>query len=199
MSVLARLQRTVFIDRERRMAVAGSTREVRERLGNGDTLVLFAEGTSSDGNQVMPFRSSLFAAAMAKAGDDDETVKVDAVVQTVTLAYTHLHGIPVGRAERAMIGWYGDMELLAHAWALLKAGPLDVSVVIGEPVKVDAFTSRKEMAGYAEKEVRTNLARVLRHRDADDTFELTAPAKARNVARQTSAGTTAGEPRGGMR
>src|SRR5476651_1626611 len=47
---LARLQRSVFVERHRRSAT-GETRDViRERLLDGDTLLLFPEGTSHDGN-----------------------------------------------------------------------------------------------------------------------------------------------------
>src|SRR5690606_10062293 len=73
-SSLARLQRTVFVDRERRSAVGETTGEIMARLADGDTIVLFAEGTSSDGNRVLPFKTSLFAAAKptAKAGASGE-------------------------------------------------------------------------------------------------------------------------------
>jgi 1-acyl-sn-glycerol-3-phosphate acyltransferase len=53
---LARLQRTVFVDRERRLTVGVTTSEIEERLSAGDAVVLFAEGTSNDGNRVLPFR-----------------------------------------------------------------------------------------------------------------------------------------------
>jgi 1-acyl-sn-glycerol-3-phosphate acyltransferase len=60
---LARLQRSVFIDRERRQRAAASRTEMMTRLAERDTLVLFAEGTSSDGIRVLPFKSAFFAAA----------------------------------------------------------------------------------------------------------------------------------------
>jgi len=71
-SSLARLQRTVFVDRERRSAVGETTNEIMARLASGDTVVLFAEGTSSDGNRVLPFKTSLFAAAIDKTAAASE-------------------------------------------------------------------------------------------------------------------------------
>jgi len=59
---LAKLQRTVFIDRERRHRTGAATQEIAERLIGGDAVVLFAEGTSSDGNRILPFRSALIGA-----------------------------------------------------------------------------------------------------------------------------------------
>jgi lyso-ornithine lipid O-acyltransferase len=186
-SSLARLQRSVFVDRERRTAAAASAREIAARLAGGDTLVLFAEGTSSDGNRVLPFRSSLFAAAdpsktepagSTSAGgtepvpDDRAPAASGAFVQTLTLCYTRLHGIPLERADRPLVGWYGDMELGPHAWQLLKAGPLDVAIHIGPPVPLQKFAGRKVLAHHSEQEIRTELVRILRGRDPAEPVEL---------------------------
>ncbi len=62
-SWLAKLQRSVFVDRNRRNEVGDKANEILERLAAGDHIVLFAEGTSSDGNKVLPFRSALVGAA----------------------------------------------------------------------------------------------------------------------------------------
>jgi 1-acyl-sn-glycerol-3-phosphate acyltransferase len=161
-SALARLQRSVFVDRTRRSAVGEATGEIIDRLRAGDTVVLFAEGTSSDGNRVLPFRTSLFAAAKpsrALVGREHS-----ACVQTLAIAYTRLHGVPLGRADRPRVGWYGDMELAGHAWELLKAGPLDVRIRIGRPVPLAAFADRKELARHTEMEVRRDLVELLRGR-----------------------------------
>jgi 1-acyl-sn-glycerol-3-phosphate acyltransferase len=158
---LARLQRSVFVDRTRRSSVGATADEMTTRLAAGEALVLFAEGTSSDGNRLLPFKTSLFAAAKPARRSGDGPAGT-AVVQTLTLAYTHVHGVPVGRADRAGIGWYGDMEMGGHAWNLLKSGPLDVRIVIGEPVPLDRFADRKQLAAHTEAEVRCNLVRLLR-------------------------------------
>ncbi len=208
--LLARLQRTVFVDRTRRTAVEGTTNEIRARLQAGDTLVLFAEGTSSDGNSVLPFKSSLFAATMpgrknsknipvenAEKSGSSNPVTETAVVQTVALAYTHLHGVPIGRADRPIIGWYGDMEMLSHAWQLLKAGPLDVEIKIGVPVPVSKFKDRKHLANQSEEEVRKNLVRILRHREQNEDFHVTKPTEEQRKAPSLQHASV--KPRKGMR
>lgn len=157
-SSLARLQRTVFVDRERRTTVGQVASEMSKRFAAGDTLVLFAEGTSTDGNRVLPFKSALFSAAFA----DDSP---DLCVQTLSLTYTRLHGIPLGRADRNLVGWYGDMDMASHAWELLKAGPLDARIVIGEPVSLKDFHSRKQLAVHTEAIVRRQVAATLRGRE----------------------------------
>lgn len=154
-SSLARLQRTVFVDRARRTSVGQVASEMSRRLHQGDKLVLFAEGTSTDGTRVLPFKTALFSAAFADASPE-------LCVQTLSLTYTHLNGVPLGRAERSLVGWYGDMEMGAHAWNLLKAGPLDVRIVIGDPIPLSEFSSRKELADYTEKVVRRGVIASLR-------------------------------------
>ncbi|HEX7072652.1 MAG TPA: lysophospholipid acyltransferase family protein [Hyphomicrobiaceae bacterium] len=163
-SSLARLQRSVFVDRERRTAVGQTTTEIIERLKSGDAIVLFAEGTSSDGNRVLPFKSPLFAAVKPTLANGLAAAP-GACVQTLAIAYTHLHGIPLGRSGRSLVGWYGDMEMAAHAWELLKAGPLDVKISIDPPVSLSDFADRKELARYTEDRIRQALARLLRGRN----------------------------------
>lgn len=184
-SWLARLQRSVFVDRERRSAVGETTNEIMARLATGDTVVLFAEGTSSDGNRVLPFKTSLFAAAKppAKAGAE-HAPPPDVVVQTLSLVYTRLHGVPINRWARPLVGWFGDMEMQSHAWELLKAGPLDVRIRIGAPIPLDAFADRKDLARRSEAEIRENVVRMLRSYPADAPIIVTAPAaEARSAAR----------------
>jgi 1-acyl-sn-glycerol-3-phosphate acyltransferase len=108
---LARLQRTVFIHRKRAEVLA-DRENIRRRLVAGETLVLFPEGTSSDGNRVLPFKSALLSAAELSVGEDAEHHQRHALVQPVSVAYTQLHGIPIGRENRPFFAWYGDMELV---------------------------------------------------------------------------------------
>jgi 1-acyl-sn-glycerol-3-phosphate acyltransferase len=152
---LARLQRSVFVERTRRSAT-GETRDViRERLLAGDTLLLFPEGTSHDGNTVLPFKSALLGAAEARLASGAH-VKV----QPVSTAFTGLHCLPMGRENRPLFAWYGDMEMVPHLWEALLAGPLDVVVQFHEPLSLDAM-DRKTLAARAEQIVRTGQAQAL--------------------------------------
>ncbi len=172
-STLARLQRTVFVDRTRRTAVGETAGEIMGRLACGDTIVLFAEGTSSDGNRVLPFMTSLFAAAKPSTGEADAAP--DAVVQPLSAVYTRLHGLPLGRADRPRVSWYGDMEMRGHAWELLKAGPLDVEIRIGDPVPLSSFADRKQLARHSEAQVREQVVRTLRWRPVGERLDVAHP------------------------
>lgn len=154
----AKISGTVFVDRNPRLAVRQSEL-LKQRLTAGDSLVLFPEGTSSDGNFVLPFRSALFSAAAIRIGDRP------VVVQPVSVAYTHLDGIPMGRHLRPFFAWYGDMEMAPHLWQLLGIGRSRVEVRFHDPVSLDRFASRKDLSAWCHAVVAAGVARSLTGRD----------------------------------
>jgi 1-acyl-sn-glycerol-3-phosphate acyltransferase len=163
-SALARLQRSVFVDRTRRLAAGDAANAMTARLQQGDTLVLFAEGTSSDGNRVLPFKTSLFGAVAGAAKPAADQV----IVQTAAVVYTHIHGVPITRAERPRLGWYGDMEMTSHAWRVLKSGAITVTIKVGPPVPLADFKDRKDLALKSERAVRRDVLAILRGREDGD-------------------------------
>lgn len=156
---LARLQETVFVDRERRTKAAATANEIHQRIAKGDTLVLFPEGTSSDGNRVLPFKSALMAVAQMAVGSGDDAEPV--YVQPVSITYTKLCGIPMGRQFRPYFAWYGDMDLGPHLWEAFSLGPFEVVVEFHEPVTIDTQGSRKIIAAYCEGKSGEGVIRAL--------------------------------------
>jgi lyso-ornithine lipid O-acyltransferase len=163
---LAKLQRTVFIDRERRHRTGAATQEIAERLIGGDAVVLFAEGTSSDGNRVLPFRSALIGAVHHAIGSSTHHDRV--TVQPLSLAYVNLNGLPLGHAFRSRVAWYGDADLVPHLLGVCSAGAVDVVVSWGEPISYDMNADRKDIARVAEQAVRTMTARGRRMAQPDE-------------------------------
>jgi len=148
---LARLQRTVFVDRERRHATGSGHDDMRERLKQGDILVLFPEGTSSDGRRVLPFKSSFFGAAAYEG----------VLVQPVSLAYRGHRNMPMTRRLMPSFAWYGDMDLAPHLLEALTAGPIEVAVICHPPLSLSGERSRKALARHAEDLVRRGVALAL--------------------------------------
>ncbi len=163
---LAKLQRSVFIDRTRRTMAKQQAGDIAARVAKGDNVVLFAEGTSSDGNRVLPFRSSLFSAA---GGDGNGPA---GMVRMVMIAYTHLHGLPIQRHQRPLVAFYGEMEMLSHVWNVLKSGPLDVTVSISEPVPLASLSGRKELAAFSEARIRSVFVEQLTSRSRRHTGSI---------------------------
>ncbi|MFG1416683.1 lyso-ornithine lipid O-acyltransferase [Xanthobacter albus] len=158
--LLAKFQRTVFVDRQKRHATGDVNREIAERLVDGDPVVLFAEGTSGDGNRVLPFRTALVGAVRDVFSTHDAVV-----VQPLVVAYTRVQGLPMGRGLRPLAAWYGDMELAPHLLAVLRQGALDVEVTFASPLRLGAGHDRKSVTRAAEETVRRQLAASLAGRD----------------------------------
>ncbi|MBL8902662.1 MAG: 1-acyl-sn-glycerol-3-phosphate acyltransferase [Rhizobiales bacterium] len=151
---LARLQRTVFVDRARRHTSRASRDEMRERLAAGDMLVLFAEGTSGDGTRVLPFKSTFFSAV--------ENSNV--AVQPLSVVYTGHRALPMPRHLRPLYAWYGDMEMPPHLWAAMAQGPIEVNIVCHAPLSTADHGDRKTLAKKAEEAVRRGLVDTLHGR-----------------------------------
>ena len=176
---LARLQETVFVERAKRSKIGEVSDRIRERLVEGDALMLFPEGTSNDGNQVLPFKSALMGSVETEIGKDANGNPIHVPVQPVSLAYIGLHGLPMGRENRPMFAWYGDMELMPHLWEAIKLGPIDVVIEFHQPITVDMTGGRKALAAQAEAIVRRGQARALAgtYQSRPDTAGTAAPAE----------------------
>ena len=152
---LARLQRTVFVDR-RPGSTADQRDAIADRLAAGDNLMLFPEGTSDDGNRTLPFFSALFSVAERRLADGRPLT-----VQPVSIAYAELNGFPLGRSLRPLLAWYGDMELAPHLWHFAGLGRVKVVVEFHPPVNIDQFGSRKALADHCRQAIARGMAEAI--------------------------------------
>lgn len=160
--LFAKLQRTIFVDRTRRHETPTVNAEIARRLVAGDPVVLFGEGTSSDGNRILPFRTALIGAAReALAGAGHERIHL----QPLAITYVGFCGLPMGRQHRPIAAWYGALDLFPHLVEVLRHGAIDVTVSFGEPLGFDAQSNRKAAARVLEAEVRRLATAALRGRE----------------------------------
>ena len=140
---LARATGTVFIERNPKRA-REQTDLFRARLLAGHKLVFFPEGTSTDGQQVLPFKTTLFQAFLMPDLRDQLHIQPVAVI----------YHAPPG-ADPRYYGWWGDMGFGAHLLATLApARPGGVEVIYGAPLRVADFSDRKTLAAACEAAVR---------------------------------------------
>ena len=129
--LFARLAGTVFVDRERRTAVAGACSEIAGAVRAGIPVVLFAEGTSSDGRGVLRFRSSLLEPA----------ARFDALFTPAAISYELAEGSP----EMEVCYW-GEMTLLPHLLNLFTKRQVEAQIAFGFPITLPPDWSRKQLA-----------------------------------------------------
>ena len=167
-SLIARLGRTVYVSR--RATRTGHERDdMQGRLAAGDNLILFPEGTSSDGSRVLPFRSAFFAIA-------EGTTRP--LIQPVSVVYDQLAGLPMGRASRPVFAWYGDMGLGSHFWRLAQLRGLRATVLLHQPIDPARYPSRKALSAAVYAVVADGAATLRQNRPATPIAQPAGPTSA---------------------
>jgi len=160
--LFAALQKTIWVERRRRTDSKRTSAEMAARLASGSAVLLFAEGASGMGTHVLPFRSALVGAAQAAmAASNAERM----AIQPVTVAYTHISGLPIGRTDRSLIAWVkgtGAGDNLRH---IMGPGTKSVTVAFGTPIIIEPSTDRKIVTRLAEIKVREMLVAINRRRE----------------------------------
>ncbi len=149
---LARLAGTMFIRRHWREA-RWQRDALAARLRDGRSVVLFAEGTSSAGLDVLPLKTSLLS--VAEPGTIDRPV----AVQPVVLAWRRLAcGTPIDAGNADRYAWWGETTFVPHLWRVLHEDGAEVAVLFGEPVLSWSVTCRKRLGARLRAELRAGLS-----------------------------------------
>ena len=151
---LAKLQGTLFVER-RSSRVDDQRLLLNEHLARGQSLILFPEGTSTLGLEVLPFKSGLFSIA------DTAMANGSLTIQPVSIVCTELDGLPLTRAWRPFYSWYGDMEFVSHLWSVFKMGRFTIDVTFHPAVKRASFADRKALAVYCQQQVARGIEQSL--------------------------------------
>ena len=127
---------TIFLERRNKTALKGPLHETIERLREGGRVVVFPEGTDSDGTRVLPFHSSFFEAA----------IRAQCPVIPVAIRYS----APGVSSGEEVIYWK-DRRFLPHLIRLLGVGGIRAQVTFGKPM--EPGSDRKELARRVYGEV----------------------------------------------
>jgi len=113
---------TIFVDRENAKGIVQANMAIESALQRGEGLVLFAEGTSSNGQEILPLKSSLLEGA----------VRGSHPVHYASISY---HTPKGETSARTSVCWWGDMEFMPHLFNLFKLPGFSASITFGpEPV-----------------------------------------------------------------
>ncbi len=140
------LGRTIFIDRKRIRSVEKQMKLIENSMMKGLNVILFPEGTSSDGSKVLKFKSSLFKLI------DSERLK-DFNLQPISITYSKLDGLPLDKFFRPFLAWFGAMDLLSHAWKFLGLGVSEVNVKFHNSKKFTSFSDRKTACKFCYEKI----------------------------------------------
>ena len=128
---LTSLNRPVWIDRKNQLSTAKTLEEMSVVLQDKVNLIVYPEGTTTDGlNGLLPFKSTAFAAA----------VQCHCPIQPILITYSCLP------TTGGPVPWFGDEALLFHVWRLLNLKEIHAQVYIMPIVMPNAGESRKDLA-----------------------------------------------------
>lgn len=138
---LATSNNSVYVERENRRGAAGQANALQEALGTGQPITLFPEGTTANGTELLPFRSSLIAAVVpAPQGIS---------IQPVALDYG---------AQAAAIAWTDDESVGNNALRVMsRKGRIPVTLHFLQPLAHDDFDDRKAIAAHSRGEIEAAL------------------------------------------
>ena len=140
---LAKLGRTIFISRNRSESL-DQKNKIFKSLTSDEKVFIFPEGTTSDGNRVLDFKSSSFSALEGQ----------NLIIQPIVIVYSDLNGIPINRWLRPVIAWYGDMDLKPHLSKLASLRSIKARLIYLDKVNAKNFSSRKNLSKHLENQIK---------------------------------------------
>jgi 1-acyl-sn-glycerol-3-phosphate acyltransferase len=147
---LARLQGTIFVDRANRRAVPEVNAALARELRAGRDVVVFAEGTSTNGTATPKFNASHFAML--------HDLAQNRAVAVVPTAFAYFPREESDEDSKDFdVGWYGDMSFVPHLWGLMRRGGARCRIIFGEPIDPAAYPDRKALAEASQSSVRRLL------------------------------------------
>ena len=151
---LAKLSNTFFIDNENKTKIIEYNRRIQKKLRAGENFIIFPEGTTSDGNGIKNFKSSMLQCSF------DENNQIN--IQPISICYSKLNNVPMGIYLRRNIAWVGDTSMVAAMINFLRSGRITVDIIFHEIKSVSNFNDRKDLATYCEKLILSGLNKKIK-------------------------------------
>ena len=146
---LAKLSNTFFIDNENKNKIIEYNNSIQKKLQEGENFIIFPEGTTSDGNGIISFKSSMLECAF----DDNNKINI----QPISICYSKLNNIPMGIYLRRNIAWVGDTSMVAAMVNFLRSGRITVDIIFHDTMSINNFENRKDLAVYCERKILSGI------------------------------------------
>lgn len=125
----------LFVNRKSKRDLLKNIDTISSELNKGSHIVLFPEGTTSPGDRILPYKSSLLESA----------IRSRSVVYPLCIRYTELNGFPIKSPQFDTVAWYGEMTFFPHLWQLMKIKSLRIQIKTANPVPFRHHKSRKKL------------------------------------------------------
>lgn len=141
----------LFVERRSRANIHGEIGQIREALQQGHSIGLYPEGTSTNGEKVLPFKKSLLTSAAGTGVS----------ILPLVINYTEINGEPVNTKNRDFVFWYGDLSFPSTLWSLLTNTSVVVELEFFSPIVVSSEEQRREVAEQAYKAISTHFIPII--------------------------------------
>ena len=145
LGTITRVGGSLYTERDTPVSLPQEIKRFAQAIKEGFKVVLFPEGTSTDGSTIKDFRSSLFQVA----------VEAKCPILPICIKYTHIDRQPFGRDNHKLICWYGNMEFMSHFLAMM-GHRFDVEITVLPPIAYDANNTRADLS----RQVRNQLLEI---------------------------------------
>ena len=152
---LSKLQQTIFISRRRHDAKKGAEK-IKTGLSDGKNIILFPEGTSSDGRSLLPMKAAMLSPLVGLS---------DVYIQPFTILIRKVDDQEINNNDqqqglRDLYAWQGDMELAPHLWRFLQGKGAEIDLILHEPISAHDMGDRKRLVALCEEKIRIALVTV---------------------------------------
>ena len=153
---LVNLSLPVYIHRNASKSLE-QKQNIKKIIEGGDSILIFPEATTNDGNEVLPFKSSLFSVTEP---EEDDHADDHIAIQPISIVYTHIDGEPATAANMDKVAWYGDMKFLPHFWNLLAAKGAKVKIMYHSELYYEDFGDRKSLSKHCEDVITKGVEQI---------------------------------------
>ncbi len=138
---------SLFVERRSPSRLLQEIKEAATTLRKGSNVTVFPEATTSNGEQVLPFRRGLLEAALHAQMN----------ILPIVINYDAANGESLNREVRDSIFYYGDMEFVAHLWRLCSLESLSIRVKVLDELPVDNSSCTRTIARTVHEKISANF------------------------------------------
>lgn len=140
LGLLCEMGGCLFVERRNRAGIPREIQQIREALKQGLNVTLYPEGTSTNGEKILPFKKSLMTSAAGSG----------APILPLVVNYTHVNGEPMSDRWRDTVCWYGDISFESAMWRMFAAREIVVEIEFLQEIHIHSDEQRREIAAMAQ-------------------------------------------------
>jgi 1-acyl-sn-glycerol-3-phosphate acyltransferase len=162
LGTLAEMASCIFVERRSRAHMQNEIKNIREALEQGYNVVLYPEGTSTNGERVLPFKKAMITAAAGTG----------VPILPMVLNFTHVNGEKMHWKWRNHICWYGDHSFVGWLFKMASLREVRAEIEFLEPIVFHSEEERRHVAENAQRQIEEKFVPIPLGANEQSTFRL---------------------------